>query len=92
MSRGLGQIQRGILEALREQGWLSVFDLAVWVYFGGFSPWLVKERHLVAVRRALLSLQRGGRVRRGDRQRDGVIRWRIVKRMRGVHPIAAHNT
>lgn len=73
MSRGLGKVQRELLEALQHHAQsagsaheaaygLSASELAGLVYFRSPRTVLTDEKHLVAVRRALAGLARRGLV------------------------------
>ena len=77
MSRGLGAIQRRLVEILeRHDGLLDTFELAAHAYDLTPSE-VLSEAELVSVRRALRGLVRKGMIadlgRRG--RRDGRQRW-----------------
>ena len=78
MSRGLGKVQRSVMDLLSRGGGLTSFDLAAQVYGvvtlpDGRCP--VSNAQRAAVRRALASLQRRGLTFQCGRTRQARAMW-----------------
>ena len=90
MSRGLGKLQRELLEALREHAHggaataheaacgLDTVQLTARLYYGSLNWRWVDRAQLVAVRRALATLQqRGHVVQLGTLGQGRACRWHV---------------
>jgi hypothetical protein len=78
MSKGLGRIQRQVLEELAREQPLTTFQLAARIYdcpIDADGLPLVADAQLVAVRRALLGFQRKGTVSGHRGFHDRRARW-----------------
>src|ERR671932_1013940 len=78
MSRGLGKVQRSVMDVLSRGGGLTSFDLAAQVYrvpVRADGRWSVSNAQRAAVRRALSSLQRRGLTFQCGRNRQGRAAW-----------------
>jgi hypothetical protein len=78
MSRGLGKVQRSVMDVLSRGGGLTSFDLAAQVYGAITLPdgrCSVSNAQRAAVRRALSSLQRRGLAFQCGRTHQGRAVW-----------------
>ena len=78
MSRGLGKVQRSVMDVLSWGDGLTSFDLAAQVYGAITLPdnrWTVSNAQRAAVRRALASLQRRGLTFQCGRTHQGRAVW-----------------
>src|SRR5919199_698145 len=88
MSRGLGRVQRSVMDLLSQGGGLTSFDLAAQVYGVVTLPngtCTVSSAQRAAVRRAVASLQRRGLTVQCGRTHQGRAVW-MTREQAEAHP------